>query len=119
MPETKRRLKRCPVCGTHTGTHWYDYCPPNEYEEVPVEPVGTVTGRMSMALPNHRQPIVERTPGEKAAYIQGFEACLKQMKKGLDPYERTNLEDNAIAKKQLVDNLRVAESALALTKETL
>lgn len=25
-PEPPRR-KSCPVCGTHTGTHWYDYCP--------------------------------------------------------------------------------------------
>lgn len=21
------KTQSCPVCGTHTGTHWYDYCP--------------------------------------------------------------------------------------------
>lgn len=27
--------KSCPVCGTHTGTHWYRYCPQGPLEKIP------------------------------------------------------------------------------------
>lgn len=26
----KKVSRRCPACGTHTGTHWHDWCPPME-----------------------------------------------------------------------------------------
>lgn len=105
-------MASCPTCGTRTGTHWSG-CPHSLQYDPYYLKGGTTTSRISISKPNHRQPIVERTPGEKTAYLEGFEACLKQVKKGLDPHGRQwDLQE-------LKRNVDVASAAAALMKETL
>ena len=83
MPSTS-----CPHCGTHTGTHWPGclYGPPLQATPAPV--------------------IKERSPEEKQAYLQGYEACLKVVTGGMQ-------NDGT----RYARNIEVARQSLVLAKE--